>query len=88
MNKLKGHTINISAKDKVFPLTLEKLEIVLDSDKLADNAINYGKDLSDEEKLRKIGSAEEADISISFGHNEEKITEFVQSVAKEVNQEA
>lgn len=88
MNKLKGHTINISAKDKVFPLTLEKLDITLDSDKLADNAINYGKDLTDEEKLKKIGSVEEASIDLSFEHNEEKINEFVQSLSKEVNQEA
>lgn len=88
MNKLKGHTINISAKDKVFPLTLEKLEIVLDSDKLAANAISYGKNLSDEEKLKKIGSAEDATMDIAFEHNEEKISEFIKSVTKEVNQEA
>lgn len=88
MNKLKGHTINISAKDTVFPLTLEKLEIALDSDKLAANAISYGKDLSDEEKLRKIENPDVVNMEISFGHSDDKIVEFIKSVTKEVNQEA
>ena len=87
-DKLKEYTLSVNAKEQVFPLTLAELEIVVDSDTLAGEAIKLGKNLSDEEKLSRIHSPKAEELSLSFGHNEEKISEFVKKVATAVNQNA
>lgn len=86
--KLKEHQLSVSAKDQMFPLTLAELEIEVDSATLAEEAVKLGKSLPDEEKLTRISRPSEEELSLSFGHNEEKIAEFVKKVTSEVNQEA
>src|SRR5690554_5683376 len=86
--KLKAYEFSVSAKDQVFPLTLAELEIEVASETLADEAVKLGKDLSHEEKLERILEPKEEELSLSFGHNEDKIAEFVKNVSGEVNQEA
>lgn len=88
MDLLKEHTLTITAKEKKFPLTLAQLDIVVDADKLTTEAINFGKNLSDDEKLVQISKGTEKDLGISFGHSDDKISSFVAGITKEVNQEA
>ncbi|HSL85920.1 MAG TPA: VanW family protein, partial [Bacteroidales bacterium] len=87
-SKLKEYTLSVSAKDQTFPLTLAELEIVVDSDTLAGEAVKLGKDLSNEEKLSRIYSPQDEELSLSFGHNDEKIAEFIKKVTDAVNQKA
>lgn len=87
-SELNEYTLSVNAKDQVFPLTLAELEIVVDSATLADEAVKLGKDLSDQEKLSRIYRPQEEELGISFGHNEEKITEFIKKVTDAVNQNA
>jgi len=87
-SKLKEYTLSVSAKDQTFPLTLAELEIVVDSDTLAGEAVKLGKDLSDEEKLSRIYSPQDEELSLTFGHNEERIAEFIKKVTDAVNQKA
>lgn len=88
MDILKEHSMKITAKDKEFSLTLAQLEIAVDAETLTKEAMDFGKGLTDDEKLVQIAKGTEKDLGITFGHSDEKITEFVDSVAKEVNQEA
>lgn len=87
-SKLKEYSLSVNAKDQIFPLTLAELEIVVDSATLAGEAVKLGKDLPDEEKLSRIYKPKDEELSLSFGHNEEKIAEFVKKVTDAVNQKA
>ena len=87
-SKLREYTLNVSAKDQTFTLTLAEIDIVVDSATLADEAVKLGKDLADKEKLSRIYRTQEEELGITFGHNEEKISEFIKKVTGAVNQKA
>ncbi len=85
--KLLSQTVVVSAKDKDFPLTFSEAGISLDQDKLAGEAVSFGKNLTQKEKIYYITHGVEEDVQVSYELNEENITAFISKVKKEVNQE-
>lgn len=84
--KLLSQTVMVSAKDQEFSLTFNDAGITLDQEKLTEEAIGFGKDQSQKEKIHLITHGVEEDLQVTYGLNEESITTFINNVKNEVNQ--
>lgn len=88
LDAVKNNTFTVAVKDREFTLSLADLDPVLDSDSIADKVLSIGKDLSEEEKLKRIYAPSSVEENISYTYSEEKLIAFVDSVANEINNEA
>ncbi|MBR0576162.1 VanW family protein [Proteiniclasticum sp. BAD-10] len=88
LDKVKKTGVVVKAREKEFTITYGELDIALDAEKLAQEALSIGKDLKDSEKLQRIEGKEAVELTLEFTHNTDKIETFVKQVESQVNQEA
>lgn len=86
-DKLLSQAVVVEAKEKEFPLSFSDAGITLDTEKLADEAVSFSKDLSPKEKIAIIVNGTNQDIDVAYELNEEEIASFIANISSEVNQE-
>jgi len=88
LEKLKGMSIDVLVKEKTFKLSYSNLNLTLGVDSILEEAMSTGKNLEFEAKVERISSGVVEDLAVNFTPDQAKIVEFVNGIAKEVNQEA
>lgn len=85
LEAVKANAITVVVKDREFKLNLGELDPVLDAQSVAEELVSAGKDADEMEKLQRIYSKTMEEVKVPYTYSEEKLTEYVKSVASEIN---
>ncbi|MHC1684277.1 MAG: VanW family protein [Clostridiaceae bacterium] len=87
-NHLTDTNIQIQAPEKQYDLKLEDLKVTYNIDETVEKIFNYGKDLSNSEKLQLINNPKEVNFNLDAIYDENVLNSFVDNVVKETNRPA
>lgn len=84
-NHLTNNVILIEAPERQLNLNINDLKVNYDVDKTVDKVFNYGKDLSNSEKLALIDSPQGINFDLDLTYDENSLNTFIDNVAKSID---
>jgi vancomycin resistance protein YoaR len=85
LEAVKSNTFTILVKDREFKLNLGNLDPAVDAQSIAEEIVSLGKNKDDAEKLQRIYTKSVEEVKVPYTYSEEKLVEYVKSIASEIN---
>lgn len=87
-NLVQNKKIIVKAGDNTYTTTYGKLSAKYDVNKIVEEAINYGKDLSLYNKYKLINDPQQKTFKLSFTYDSKPVDELINTIKKDINKNA